>query len=52
MPEPQDPRTLLQEIDARQDEVLEQLEKLNARAERLLKEILVWRDTTEASTGA
>ena len=55
MPEPQvmqDPRTLLHEIDARQDAVLEQLEQLNVRAERLLKEVLEWRAISDASTGA
>ena len=33
-------RTLLEELDARQDEVLEQLDALNERIESLLKECL------------
>ncbi len=32
-----DPTELLRELDARQDELLEQLEQLNQRAEALLK---------------
>ena len=34
-------QSLLEELDARQDEVLEQLEKLNARIERVLKECIL-----------
>lgn len=33
-------RSLLQELDARQDEVLQQLEDLNSRVESLLKDVL------------
>lgn len=33
-------RTLLEELDARQDEVLEQLDQLNARIEAVLSECL------------
>jgi hypothetical protein len=32
-----DPTELLRELDARQDELLEQLDKLNQRTEELLK---------------
>ncbi len=31
--------TLLQEIDARQNEVIDQLDELNARVEELLKQV-------------
>ena len=33
-------QSLLEELDARQDEILAQLEELNARIERVLKECL------------
>lgn len=35
-----DNHTLIQELDARQDDALEQLAQLNARVENLLKEYL------------
>ena len=37
---PSEQRTLLEEIDARQDEVLEKLAELNERVESLLRECL------------
>lgn len=33
-------QSLLEELDARQNEILDQLEELNARIERVLKECL------------
>lgn len=35
------PETLLEEIDAQQNELLDQLDALNARIERVLKECLL-----------
>jgi hypothetical protein len=43
------PTTLLQELDARQDELLEQLAQLNQRAEALLKQYLDSRATNSAA---
>ena len=40
-------RTMLEEIDGRQDDVLMQLDQLNARIESLLKEIMATRETDE-----
>lgn len=37
-------QSLLEELDARQNEVLEQLEQLNTRIERVLKECLLPKD--------
>ena len=44
MPEHTASFTLLQELDARQDEVLQQLDELNRRVESLLKSCLAERD--------
>jgi hypothetical protein len=35
--------SLLEELDARQDEVLGELDRLNARIEQVLAETLAWR---------
>jgi hypothetical protein len=43
MTESRSPRNLLEELDARQDEVLEELERLNERIERLLVQYLTAR---------
>jgi hypothetical protein len=45
MTDPAAQRTLLQELDLRQDEVLSQLDELNLRIERLLNECLPSRPT-------
>jgi hypothetical protein len=37
------PRSLLEELDARQDEVLDELEKLNGRIEKVIAEWSAWR---------
>jgi hypothetical protein len=36
---------LLEELDARQNELLEELDRLNARIEQVLGETLKWRST-------
>lgn len=36
-------RSLLEELDARQDEVLDELEKLNGRIEKVIAEWSAWR---------
>ena len=36
-------QSLLQELDARQDELLEELERLNERIEQVLQECVAWR---------
>ena len=36
-------QTLLEELDARQDELLEELERLNQRIERVICECNLWR---------
>ena len=41
--------TLLDELDARQDEVLAQLDELNSRVEGLLNELLGSRLSTDAA---
>lgn len=43
----QEQRTLLEEIDERQNDVLSQLDQLNARIELLLKEIMASRAAEE-----
>jgi hypothetical protein len=40
---PAGPTSLLQELDARQDEVLDELEKLNGRIEKVIAEWSAWR---------
>jgi hypothetical protein len=53
MTDPHSQRTLLEELDARQDEVLDQLDELNLRVESVLKEWLGGRgDATLASKAA
>ena len=37
------PRSLLEELDARQDEVLDELEKLERRIEKVIAEWSAWR---------
>jgi len=44
------PRSLLEELDARQDEVLGELEKLNGRVEKVIAEWSAWRGETGAKT--
>ncbi len=44
---PANPTSLLQQLDARQDEVLEQLSDLNLRIEGLLKEVETWRHAAD-----
>jgi vacuolar-type H+-ATPase subunit I/STV1 len=41
---PTGPRSLLEELDARQDEVIDELEKLNGRIEKVISE---WRGETD-----
>lgn len=48
MADTQQNRSLLEEIDERQNEVLAQLDQLNARIESLLKEVLATRKNDEA----
>jgi len=40
---PTGPRSLLEELDARQDEVLDELDKLNGRIEKVIAEWSAWR---------
>lgn len=47
----QQQRSLLEEIDARQDDVLSQLDQLNLRIETLLKEVLATREKEERLAG-
>jgi hypothetical protein len=42
--------SLLEELDARQDELLHELEQLNGRIERVISEALAWRGL-ESQTG-
>lgn len=35
--------SLLEELDRRQDEVLDELERLNSRIEQAIAEVLLWR---------
>jgi len=35
--------SLLEELDARQNELLDELERLNSRVEQVLRESLTWR---------
>ena len=35
--------SLLEELDARQNELLEELDRLNSRIEQVLKDCLAWR---------
>jgi hypothetical protein len=42
--------SLLQELDARQDELLAELDQLNNRIEDVLKESLAWRQKLEGTT--
>ncbi|MDX1944690.1 MAG: hypothetical protein SFU86_04720 [Pirellulaceae bacterium] len=37
-------QTLLAELDARQDELLAELDRLNARIEAVLRDCLAWRE--------
>ena len=46
MPASTSSQSLLEELDTRQNEVLEQLEELNARIERVLKECLLPNEPT------
>ena len=46
---PADQRTLIEELDARQDEVLAQLDELNQRIEKLLTECLADRNAPSDS---
>ena len=46
---PADQRTLIEELDARQDEVLAQLDELNQRIEKLVAECLADRNTSSES---
>mgnify|MGYP005846924769 CR=1 FL=1 len=48
---PSDPQRLLEEIDARQDEVLEKLAELNERVESLLRECLAAFRSTSPDAG-
>ena len=41
-------QSLLQVLDARQDELLHELEQLNRRIEQVLQETIAWRGSTEA----
>jgi hypothetical protein len=45
-----DQRSLLEELEARQDEVLNELDQLNERIEALINECLGNRDQTDDST--
>jgi len=47
---PTGPRSLLEELDARQDEVLDELEKLNGRIEKVIAEWSAWRGDTGEKT--
>jgi hypothetical protein len=47
---PAGPRSLLEELDARQDEVLDELEKLNGRIENVIAEWSAWRGETGEKT--
>jgi hypothetical protein len=47
---PTGPRSLLEELDARQDEVLGELEKLNGRIEKVIAEWSAWRGETGEKT--
>jgi hypothetical protein len=49
-PAPTGPRSLLEELDARQDEVLDQLEKLNGRIEKVIAQWSAWRGETGEKT--
>ena len=44
------PRSLLAELDARQDEVLDELEKLNGQIEKVIAEWSAWRGETGKKT--
>jgi hypothetical protein len=44
--------SLLEELDARQNELLEELERLNSRIEQVLRESLAWRSAWEAAAPA
>lgn len=39
-------QSLLEELDARQDELLAELERLNRRIEQAIQEITIWRGPT------
>jgi hypothetical protein len=49
-PLPTGPRSLLEELDARQDEVLDELEKLNGRIEKVIAQWSAWRGETDEKT--
>jgi hypothetical protein len=44
--------SLLDEIDARQNELLDELDKLNQRIDQVLKECLIWRGSDDQSLPA
>jgi hypothetical protein len=39
--------SLLEELDARQNELLDELDRLNSRIEQVIAECLAWRGTLE-----
>ena len=42
-------KSLLEELDARQDDLLIELDQLNARIEHVLREVLIWRSAQESA---
>lgn len=42
-------KSLLEELDARQDELLSELDQLNLQIEQVLREVLTWRNTQESA---
>lgn len=40
-------KSLLEELDARQDELLSELDQLNLRIEQVLRDVLAWRTAEE-----
>ena len=41
--------SLLDELDARQNELLDELDRLNVKIERVLKDCLAWRGADDAA---
>lgn len=52
MAEPTQQRSMLEEIDVRQDDVLKQLDQLNLRIETMLKELMANREVEETPAAA
>ena len=44
--------SLLDELDARQNELLDELDRLNVRIERVLKDCMNWRGADDAQPAA